>query len=88
MLDAIHEIDYALALAGPAEHISGDCVSTGVLDIDVEDVADITLRHRAGVQSHIHLDYLRRGVLEELHADRERSADHVGRPPGGGGAGQ
>jgi predicted dehydrogenase len=31
-----------------------------VLDIDVEDVADITLRHRAGVQSHIHLDYLRR----------------------------
>jgi len=60
VLDAIHEIDYALALAGPAEDVRGVCANTGVLDVDVEDVADITLRHRAGVQSHIHLDYLRR----------------------------
>ena len=60
VLDAIHEIDYTLALAGPADDVRGICTSTGVLDIDVEDVADITLRHRSSVQSHIHLDYLRR----------------------------
>jgi predicted dehydrogenase len=60
VLDAIHEIDYTLALAGPAEETAGTCASSGVLDIDVEDIADITLRHKGGAQSHIHLDYLRR----------------------------
>lgn len=60
VLDAIHEIDYVLALAGRAADVRGVCTSSGILDIDVEDVADITLRHEGGVQSHIHLDYLRR----------------------------
>ena len=60
VLDAIHEIDYTLALAGPAVEVSGRCSSTGTLEIDVEDVADITLRHQNGAQSHIHMDYLRR----------------------------
>jgi predicted dehydrogenase len=60
VLDAIHEIDYTLALAGPADEVAGVCTSSGVLDIDVEDVADISLRHRNGAQSNIHLDYLRR----------------------------
>nr|MDQ2961416.1 hypothetical protein [Candidatus Dormibacteraeota bacterium] len=39
---------------------TGTCSTSGVLEIDVEDVADITLRHAGGAQSHIHLDYLRR----------------------------
>jgi predicted dehydrogenase len=60
VLDAIHEIDYTLALAGPAIEVSGRCSSTGTLEIDVEDVADITLRHKCGAQSNIHMDYLRR----------------------------
>jgi predicted dehydrogenase len=60
VLDAIHEIDYTLALAGPAVEVYGRCASTGTLEIDVEDVADITLRHRSGAQSNIHMDYLRR----------------------------
>jgi spore coat polysaccharide biosynthesis protein SpsF len=60
VLDAIHEIDYTLELLGPADDVFGRCTSTGTLDIDVEDVADISIRHRNGVQSAIHLDYLRR----------------------------
>ena len=60
VLDAIHEIDYVLDLAGPAASITGVCSTSGILDIDTEDVADITLRHDGGAQSHIHLDYLRR----------------------------
>ncbi|MGH7722072.1 MAG: Gfo/Idh/MocA family protein [Candidatus Dormibacteria bacterium] len=60
VLDAIHEIDYTVALAGPVEDVQGSCVTTGILEIDVEDVADITLRHRGGAQSHLHLDCLRR----------------------------
>jgi predicted dehydrogenase len=60
VLDAIHEIDYTLTLAGPPVEVRGCSDSTGVLQVDVEDVADITMRHRDGAHSHIHLDYLRR----------------------------
>jgi spore coat polysaccharide biosynthesis protein SpsF len=60
VLDAIHEIDYTLELLGPVDDVFGRCASTGTLEIDVEDVADISIRHRNGVQSSIHLDYLRR----------------------------
>lgn len=60
VLDAIHEIDYTLEIAGPAAEVRGACISSGILDLDVEDVADITVRHAGGVYSHIHLDYLRR----------------------------
>lgn len=60
VLDAIHEIDYTLVLAGPVDDVSAQWTVTGALECDVEDVADITLRHRSGVQSHLHLDYLRR----------------------------
>ena len=60
VLDAIHEIDYTIALAGPVESVMSLWTTTGVLEGDVEDVADLTLRHRSGAHSHIHLDYLRR----------------------------
>jgi len=60
VLDAIHEIDYTLELAGPAEAVHGGCTSTGVLEVDVEDVADIAIKHQSRAYSHIHLDYLRR----------------------------
>ncbi|MGP8161773.1 MAG: Gfo/Idh/MocA family protein [Candidatus Dormibacteria bacterium] len=60
VLDAIHEIDYALELAGPAADVRSRCATSGVLDLDVEDVADIVITHRGGAHSHIHLDYLRR----------------------------
>jgi spore coat polysaccharide biosynthesis protein SpsF (cytidylyltransferase family)/predicted dehydrogenase len=60
VLDAIHEIDYTLELLGPVDDVFGRCTSTGTLEVDVEDVADISIRHRDGAQSSIHLDYLRR----------------------------
>jgi len=60
VLDAIHEIDYTMALAGPVDQASARWICSGALEADVEDVADITLRHSSGVQSHLHLDYLRR----------------------------
>jgi predicted dehydrogenase len=91
VLDAIHEIDYTLALAGPATAVSGICSSTGVLDIGVEDVADITLRHAGGSQSHIHLDYLRRvysrsctviGTLAEVRWDVPRGTVELVREAG------
>lgn len=60
ILDAIHEIDYVLALAGPV--VSSTCrwTNTRTLDIDVEDLAEIVMTHRDGSISSTHLDYLQR----------------------------
>jgi len=60
ILDAIHEIDYTMVLAGPVADVQARWVNTGALECDVEDVADLSLRHCNAVQSHLHLDYLRR----------------------------
>jgi predicted dehydrogenase len=60
ILDAIHEIDYVGALAGPVSGVAATWTNTGSLEIDVEDLAELTLRHESGVVSQIHLDYLQR----------------------------
>lgn len=68
ILDAIHEIDYVMALGGPVDAISCHWSRTGILAGDVEDLADIVLRHRSGVQSHVHVDYLRRAYTRSCTA--------------------
>lgn len=63
ILDRIHEFDYVLWLLGNVSSISGFSRSTGSLDIETEDVADIVFKHTNGVISNIHIDYLRREYL-------------------------
>jgi predicted dehydrogenase len=58
VLDASHEIDYIRYLAGEVEEVSAVCRKLSKLEIDTEDFAEITMRHRNGVYSQIHLDYL------------------------------
>ncbi len=58
ILDAIHEIDYVLALAGPVAEVSAMWRPGRTLDIDVEELAELTLRHAGGAISSVHLDYL------------------------------
>ena len=60
ILDASHELDYALWLLGrPASTFcSADRVSS--LDVDVEDSATILLRYPSGARTDIHLDFVRR----------------------------
>jgi predicted dehydrogenase len=57
--DAIHEIDLMMCWLGPVEAVTCTADKLSDLDIDVEDYAAIQIRHRSGVQSEIHLDYLR-----------------------------
>jgi len=57
---AIHELDYVIDLAGPVSSVAGMWTASGSLGIEVEDAADIQLRHRSGCISQIHADYLRR----------------------------
>ena len=64
--DSIHDIDLALWLLGPPSFTTGIACKVSRLEIDVEDVAEIVMKHRSNVISNIHLDYLqkrkRRGI--------------------------
>lgn len=60
LLDAIHEIDYAVWALGDVAEASGWLARLSDLEMDVEDTALLTLRHRSGVLTTIGLDYLDR----------------------------
>jgi len=60
IFDAIHELDLAWHLFGPARLASAVARNTGALELDSEDLADIVLVHESGCQSAIHLDYVTR----------------------------
>ena len=60
LLDASHEIDLALHLAGPAKSVFCAADRLSALAIDVEDTAEITLRFRGGAMGSVHLDMIRR----------------------------
>ncbi|MFZ0128338.1 MAG: Gfo/Idh/MocA family oxidoreductase [Candidatus Dormiibacterota bacterium] len=57
---AIHELDYVIDLAGPVSSVSGLWTASKSLGIDVEDAAEMQLRHENGCISRVHVDYLRR----------------------------
>lgn len=63
-LDAIHELDLACHLLGPAEQSAGIADRTGELDGDSEDVALFSIRHQRG-RSQIHLDYVQKNYSRE-----------------------
>jgi predicted dehydrogenase len=60
ILDGSHEIDYARWLLGEFSDVT--CVSGRVsnLEVETEDLAEITLRSKAGAVAQIHLDFIRR----------------------------
>jgi len=59
-LDAIHEVDYATWSLGEAVEVSGWLQRVSDLELDVEDVALLTLRHAGATLTTIELDYLDR----------------------------
>lgn len=61
LLDASHEIDYVQWLAGEVESVSAVLAKTSDLEMEAEDTALLTLRHRGGVLSQVHLDCVQRG---------------------------
>ena len=60
LLDASHEIDLALHLAGPAKSVFCVADRLSALKIDVEDTAEITIRFTSGAMGSVHLDMIRR----------------------------
>ena len=58
VFDASHEIDYVRYLLGEVDEVFAVCKKLSSLEIDTEDFAEITMHHRNGAYSQIHLDYL------------------------------
>ena len=61
ILDLCHEIDIAISVLGRVNKVSCICDHYSDLEIETEDMADITMEHRHKTLSHIHLNYLERG---------------------------
>lgn len=57
LLDLIHEPDYCHFLFGPVEAIRGTAAKLSGLEIESEDMAELMLSHRSGMDTQIHLDY-------------------------------
>jgi predicted dehydrogenase len=60
LLDVVHEVDYATWILGDAIEVSAWLGRVSHLEIDVEDVALLQLRHAGGALSTVALDYLDR----------------------------
>ncbi len=60
IFDLCHEIDIAVSLFGKAKKVSCICGHYSDLEIETEDLADITIEHE-NKTSHIHLNYIERG---------------------------
>lgn len=58
ILTVIHELDYPYWFFGKVEKITSVLNKKSYLGIGAEESAEITLRHKNGVVSQIHLDYL------------------------------
>lgn len=57
ILDLIHEPDYLQWLFGPALEVTGTAGRISDLEIDTEDFAEMHIRHGAGRESHVSIDY-------------------------------
>jgi predicted dehydrogenase len=73
VLDGSHEIDLALWLAGPASSVYCSAKRVSRLEIDVEDLAALTLEFRSGAIGEIHLDMVSRAYRRGLELSFEKA---------------
>jgi len=66
VLDLSHEIDLAVNLFGEVDKVSAICSKYSSLEIETEDIAEITMVHKSNRLSQIHLDYCQRVYSKSL----------------------
>jgi len=59
-LTLIHEIHMAIDLAGDPVIVAGMVSDSELLDLDVDVISDVMVRHKSGCVSQIHLDYIQK----------------------------
>ena len=63
ILELSHELDYARWLMGEVRSVSAQADRVGDLEVDVEDLAEITLRFQSGAIGNVHVDMLQRSAI-------------------------
>ena len=66
VLTLCHPFDYLRWLLGEVTQVTAETGKSGLLDLDVEDSADVTLRFEVGYRATVHLDYLQRPTIHQL----------------------
>jgi predicted dehydrogenase len=59
VLDSIHELDYLSWLFGPIKNITAKADRLGDMEIESENYSSIINKHKSGVYTEVHLDFLR-----------------------------
>ncbi len=72
LLDAIHEFDYLRWLLGEVTEVFCIAGRWSNLEIDVEDLAEVSLRFASGALAHVHFDYLRRSYTRSCELIGEK----------------
>jgi predicted dehydrogenase len=72
ILDAIHELDYAMWLLGEVSEVACFAEHISALEIDTEDVASLLLRFASGALAEVHLDYVQRAYSRTCKLVGER----------------
>lgn len=67
-----HELDYLSWLLGPVEKVACFGGKRSILELDVEDHAELLLRHQQGMASQVRMDFWRRPPVRQLHLSGER----------------
>ena len=60
LLTLAHELDVVLWIGGRAELVAGVAAKVSQLEIDVDDVTELLLRHESGAVSSVHMDFVDR----------------------------
>lgn len=68
LLELSHEIDIARWFAGEATWVAAHLATSGVLEVDVEDTADLLVGFAGGTVGTVHLDMVRRPATRTLRA--------------------
>jgi len=74
ILDASHELDYVRWLAGEVESVYCTAGHVSDLDMDAEDIAEITMRIRGNIVAHVHLDCIQRGYTRNCKVIGEKGS--------------